>query len=114
LKCNNIIRRSAKDNPPKIEVPPTPTLPETTNAPVETLEEAVVFDNVMIPLLPKVVTPETLPFSVKFAPDRLPPTLRLPPIPTPPVTTNAPVDVELEMEELDKTTLPVAVNVETP
>jgi hypothetical protein len=72
-------------------VPPIPTPPETINAPVVVLvvtadEFNIIDDPVPTPLL--MANPETedlLPGSVK----------RVPPIPTPPATTNAPVVVEV-------------------
>ena len=76
---------------PTYKLPPIPTPPATVSAPVIVDVAIVVLVIVNIP--PNVlVTPATSP--TRNLPKIVPPTYKLPPIPTPPATTSAPV-VEL-------------------
>ena len=87
------------------KLPPIPTPPATVSAPVA-VDVAVVFpvtDNVPALTIPEaeiLVTPVMLllpdPVITTALNVPVPPTFKLPPIPTPPATVNAPV-VELEL-----------------
>ena len=77
------------------KLPPIPAPPVTTNAPVVVETDWVLFDikNVLVvPVLEPVPVPTCTPFWYIF-----PLTYKLPPIPAPPVTTNAPVVVDIEL-----------------
>ena len=71
--------------------------------------DAVVFDNVTIPDALIVVTPDNAPDIVNEDPE-----LIAPPIPTPPVTTKAPVDVLDDTVLLENVITPDAVNATIP
>ena len=96
------------------KLPPIPAPPVTTNAPVVVETDWVLFDikNVLVvPVLEPVPVPTCTPFWYIF-----PLTYKLPPMPAPPVTTNAPVLVlvlevvlVIEIAALVEPPLPVTV-----
>jgi len=104
-----------------VSVPPTPTPPVTTSAPVDVELDVVLLVRVTIPDAPMVVAPEIAPervsdvrvptevilpwAAVVIVPAKLV-AVSVPPTPTPPVTTSAPVDVELEAVESSNNTFP--------
>ena len=100
--------------PPTFNAPPIPTPPVTIKAPVDVVVEAVEF---VIETAPLEVNPVNVPTeviegcaAVANVPVMLPPTFNAPPIPTPPVTIKAPVDVVVEAVEFVIETAPLEVN----
>jgi hypothetical protein len=90
--------------PPRYKSPPIPTPPATTNAPVVVLVDEAVLPIVAVPVIVAVVLEIKL-APVMDPPDPVvamkPPTNKLPPIPAPPRTCNAPVLVEVAEVRLD-------------
>ena len=87
--------------PAKLILPPTPTPPVTTNAPVSVEVDAVllvvwIISSVLISVVVTVVS-----CIVNFCATISPPTYKSPPMPTPPETCSAPVLVDVEDEVVD-------------
>ena len=78
-------------NVPIFKLPPIPTPPLTTNAPNTLLVDAVELVIVVIPAI--LAVPPILAFTLIYA---FPPIYVFPPIPAPPVTINAPDEVDVD------------------
>ena len=100
--------------PPTFNVPPIPTPPATVNAPVVELILVVVLVIVNISGDVTSVWVIVVYCIVNWLAVIVPPTYKLPPIPTPPNTVSAPVDVLVELVELLILTVLVVVPEKNP